>query len=132
MPAILLQKAHDAKAQAYAPYSGFRVGAALRTRDGRCLTGCNVENAAYGSTMCAERVAIFKAVSEGYKPGDFTLLAIAASAEGFSPCGACRQVMAEFKIERVVFEWQGEAVVTTLDALLPYTFILGEKRGDRA
>jgi cytidine deaminase len=132
MPATLLKKAHEAKAEAYAPYSGFQVGAALRTHAGRYFTGCNVENAAYGSSMCAERVAIFKAVSEGYGPGDFTHLAVAANAEGFSPCGACRQVMAEFGVREVIFEWHGQPVVAPLETLLPHAFTLTQNNGDQA
>jgi cytidine deaminase len=86
----LIEQAHQAKENAYSPYSGFKVGATILTKDGKTIDGCNVENAAYGSTMCAERTAIFKAVSMGYKPGDFKAIAIAASGKNFSPCGSCR------------------------------------------
>lgn len=121
----LLADAHKAKENAYCRYSGFQVGAAILAKDGTVITGCNVENASYGLTMCAERTAIFKAVSMGYKPGDFEAIAIAASGDDFSPCGACRQVINEFGDDMVViFEFGGETVVTTLAALLPYNFKL--------
>jgi hypothetical protein len=83
-----LTEARHAKELAYSPYSGFQVGAALLAKDGEMFTGCNVENASYGLTMCAERTGIFKAVSQGYKPGDFKAIAIAASAPDFEPLGA--------------------------------------------
>lgn len=121
----LLAEAHTAKKNAYSKYSNFQVGAALRAKDSTLITGCNVENASYGLTMCAERTAVFKAVSMGYKPGDFEAIAIAASADNFSPCGACRQVLNEFGNEmKVIFEFGGEVVVTTVADLLPYTFKL--------
>lgn len=121
----LLHDAHKAKENAYCRYSGFQVGAALLAKDGTVITGCNVENASYGLTMCAERSAIFKAVSMGYKPGDFEAIAIAASGPNFSPCGACREVINEFGDDMaVIFEFGGETVVTTLAALLPYNFKL--------
>lgn len=123
----LLATAHKAKESAHSPYSGFQVGAALLANDGTTITGCNVENASYGLTMCAERTAIFKAVSEGYKPGDFKAIAIAASGDDFSPCGACRQVINEFGDGMViVFEFGGKVVITSLVALLPYNFKLPE------
>ena len=91
----LVRKAVEARDSAYAPYSRFRVGAAVLGEDGRIFTGGNVENASYGLTVCAERVAVFKAVSEGTR--NFTAIAVAAEGEGpVSPCGACRQVLAEF------------------------------------
>ena len=96
----LIQSAIQARENAYAPYSGFCVGAALRTDNGMTFTGCNVENASYGATICAERVAISKAVSEGYT--QFTSIAIVGGARDeapsayASPCGICRQVLAEF------------------------------------
>ncbi|MDE5771620.1 MAG: cytidine deaminase [Ruminococcus sp.] len=85
--------------KAYAPYSNFKVGAVLLTRDGQIFTGCNIENASYSMTMCAERIAVFKAVSSGFK--DFKAIAVAGSSDGdFSkpciPCGACLQVLSEF------------------------------------
>lgn len=92
----LCKLAADARCNSYAPYSSFKVGAALLCSDGKVYTGCNVENAAYGETVCAERVAIFKAVSEGQR--DFTAIAIAGGDLecGATPCGSCRQVLAEF------------------------------------
>lgn len=121
----LLADAHKAKENAYCRYSGFQVGAAILAKDGTVIIGCNVENASYGLTMCAERSAIFKAVSMGYKPGDFEAIAIAASGPDFSPCGACREVINEFGDDMaVIFEFGGETVVTTLAALLPYNFKL--------
>lgn len=121
----LLATAHFAKETAYSNYSGFKVGSALLTKGGKVISGCNVENASYGLTMCAERTAIFKAVSEGHKPGDFEAIAIAASADDFSPCGACRQVINEFGDEiTVIFEFGGKIVMTKLKDILPYNFKL--------
>lgn len=121
----LLNLAHEAKESAYTPYSKFYVGAALLAKNGKIITGCNVENASYGLTMCAERTALFKAVSEGYKPGDFEAIAVASSGEDFSPCGACRQVINEFGEDIVViFEFGGEVVAKPLKELLPYNFKL--------
>lgn len=121
----LLAEAHKAKENAYCCYSNFQVGAAILAKDGSIISGCNVENASYGLTMCAERTAVCKAVSEGYKPGDFEAIAIAASADDFSPCGACRQVINEFGDDMVViFEFGGETVITTLYDILPYNFKL--------
>lgn len=96
----LIRKALEVRQKAYAPYSDFMVGAALLCKDGRIFTGCNIENASYGATNCAERTAFFKAVSEGYR--EFTAIAIAGgrkeaqSLEYCAPCGICRQVMSEF------------------------------------
>lgn len=121
----LLNVAHEARRNAYSKYSGFQVGAALLAHDGTVITGCNVENASYGLSMCAERTAIFKAVSMGYKPGDFSAIAVAASADGFSPCGACRQVLAEFGQNiRVIFEYNQKPVTMTVKELLPFQFKL--------
>lgn len=93
----LLDSAKDAARRAWCPYSRFSVGAAILMADGRTVSGCNVENASYGLTNCAERTAIFTAVAMGYRKGDFKALAIYAPGESpTSPCGACRQVMAEF------------------------------------
>ena len=92
---LLAEKAIEAKEHAYVPYSHFRVGAALLTADGKIYTGCNIENAAYTPTNCAERTAFFKAVSEGER--DFTAIAISGDADDYLyPCGVCRQVMMEF------------------------------------
>jgi len=91
----LVARAEEARSQAYAPYSGYRVGAALLAADGTIVTGCNVENGSYGLTICAERTAVCRAVAEGRR--EFLALAIAASGERTPyPCGACRQVLAEF------------------------------------
>lgn len=123
--AELLRRANLAKENAYSPYSGFKVGATILTKDGKTIDGCNVENAVYGSTMCAERTAIYKAVSMGYKPGDFEAIAIASSGDNFSPCGSCRQVINEFGEDiDLIFEWDGDLVVDSLKDILPYNFIL--------
>jgi cytidine deaminase len=95
----LIKIALEARQLAYAPYSNYQVGAGLVTPSGRFFTGCNVESAAYPTSMCAERVAIFKAVSEGEH--EFVALAVVTS-NGGTPCGACRQVMAEFGLDTVV------------------------------
>ncbi len=118
----LIDLANEARRRAYAPYSNYQVGAALRTRSGRILTGCNVENAAYPTSMCAERVAIFKAVSEGEM--EFDVMAV-VTPNGGSPCGGCRQVMAEFGLDMVVLIADGEGHLvqeTTVAGLLPGAF----------
>ncbi len=124
----LLQDARDARALAYAPYSRFRVGAVVATRDGRRFRGCNVENAAYGLCNCAERTALFSAIAAGYRPGDFTGLAVVADTPGpVSPCGACRQVMAELcdQAMPVLLGHLGDRVQhTTVAELLPGSFSL--------
>ena len=117
----LLQKARDMKRFAYVPYSHYWVGAALRSKDGRVFTGCNVENAAFGNTMCAERTALFKAVSEGARK--FTAIAIAAEGSAPFPCGACRQSLYEFTPElRVLVTWDGNVREAKLSELLPEGF----------
>ena len=116
----LLAEADDAAAHAYAPYSEFRVGAAVRTRDGQVFTGVNVENAAYPLGLCAEKAAISTAVTAGYGPGDLEAIAITAS-----PCGGCRQWLAEFRIDTVTYRRAGGDVATaTPTELLPDTFVL--------
>ena len=108
---------------AYVPYSHFPVGAALEGEDGRVFTGCNVENAAYGPSNCAERTAVFKAVSEGCRT--FRRIAITADTEKFCPpCGVCRQVLQEFapEIEVLLMNSKGEIKKLTLPELLPYSF----------
>lgn len=118
----------SAREKSYSPYSGFRVGAALLCRDGKIYTGANIENAAYTPTVCAERVAFFKAVNDGER--DFVAIAVAGGAESgvpkgfFPPCGVCRQVMAEFCNEdfRIVMAAEGKAQVYTLGELLPANF----------
>jgi len=119
----LLAAAQEASRRAYAPHSRFPVGAALLTADGQVFTGCNVENASYGLTICAERVAVAKAVSEGYK--DFQALAVwAATEEPVSPCGACRQVLAEFapEMEVIMGGAGGRYRVAQVRELLPGAF----------
>lgn len=118
----LLREARRVRAFAYAPYSKFPVGAAVRGASGRIYGGCNVENAAFSVTNCAERTAIFQAVSAGETA--FTALAVVAEGAGpVSPCGACRQVMAEFHIPRVLMaNLAGETQEMTLGALLPAAF----------
>ena len=90
-PEELMELAREACKNAHAPYSGYRVGAALLTRSGKVYTGCNVESSSYGLTVCAERVALFKAVSEGER--EFEALAVTVESGGTTPCGACRQVL---------------------------------------
>ena len=119
----LCQKAVQMQHFSYVPYSHFPVGAALECSDGTVFTGCNVENAAYGSTICAERTAIVKAVSEGHR--DFVRIAIAGNSEDFCvPCGSCRQVMMEFapEMEVICLNAAGESKSFALRELLPYGF----------
>jgi len=118
----LINLAKEARLRAYAPYSNYQVGAALRTSSGRIFTGCNVENAAYPTSMCAERIAIYKAISEGEK--EFDVIAVVTS-NGGMPCGGCRQVMAEFGLDTVVLvaDVEGRLVQeTTVSGLLPGAF----------
>ena len=109
--------------RAYVPYSHFPVGAALLCKDGTVFTGCNIENAAYGATVCAERTAIFKAVSEGHREFD-TLVIAGRSVDFCVPCGTCRQVMMEFAPELTVIclNRRGESRKFALRELLPYGF----------
>ena len=118
----LVDLANTARERAYVPYSNYAVGSSLRTKSGRIFTGVNVENAAYPQTMCAERVAMFKAVSEGEK--EFEVITVVTD-NGGSPCGGCRQVMAEFGLDTIVIlaDGQGKIVVeTTVNDLLPGAF----------
>ena len=117
----LIAKAMEAREKAHAPYSHFAVGAALLCKSGRVYTGCNVENASYGLSVCAERVAVFKAVSEGER--DFEALAVVTE-KGVTPCGACRQVLMEFgeNIQVIVADGVGEYRVFGLQELLPEAF----------
>jgi cytidine deaminase len=126
----LVELAIEARRRAYAPYSNYAVGAALRTKSGRIFTGCNIENAAYPTGMCAERVAVFKAVSEGER--EFEVIAVATS-NGGSPCGGCRQVLAEFGLDTFVLiaDSQGRLVQeTTVAGLLPGAFTPDHLRGN--
>lgn len=125
----LIRQAFQARTFAYTPYSHFRVGAALLTRNGKVYTGCNIENAGYTPTNCAERTALFKAVSEGER--HFTAIAIVGSMEGevnrlvTGPCGVCRQALYEFtgpELTVIMARTEEDYIVTTLGALLPYGF----------
>ena len=125
----LIRQAMEARKMSYSPYSGFQVGAALLCEDGTVFTGCNVENAAYGPSNCAERTAFFKAVSGGRR--DFVRIAIVGGHEGESvaptPCGVCRQVMSEFckhSFEVIMAVSESEYEVMTLEELLPRGFML--------
>lgn len=118
----LISLANEARQRAYVPYSKYPVGSALRTKTGRIYTGINVENAAYPQTMCAERIAIFKAVSEGET--EFDAIAVVTN-NGGSPCGGCRQVMAEFGLDTIVLLADGNGNLKkemTVAELLPEAF----------
>lgn len=125
----LIEQAVEARSLAYAPYSHFQVGAALLTKQGKVYKGCNIENAAYTPSNCAERTAIFKAVSEGER--EFAAIAIVGSMEGESntlptgPCGVCRQVMAEFcslDMPVIIAKSPADYITMTLGELLPLSF----------
>ena len=124
----LIQVALDAREKAYVPYSGFRVGAALLAKSGEVYTGCNIENAAYSPTNCAERTALFKAVSEGER--EFAAIAVAGSAEGAEadycyPCGVCRQMLKEFVADDfvvIIAKTATDYRVHRFDEILPYSF----------
>lgn len=119
----LISVAAASRQRAYAPYSGFKVGAAILTKEGRYYTGCNIENASYSLTCCAERVALFKAVSNGERY--FEAIAVTAGTDDYcAPCGACRQALAEFSLKIKVFmaNKSGEYRVKTIDELLPEAF----------
>jgi len=118
----LIELANEVRRAAYVPYSKYRVGAALRTGSGRVYTGVNIENAAYPQTICAERVAVFKAVSDGER--QLEVIAVATD-NGGSPCGACRQVLAEFGLDTIVLIANGKGVLVkemTVKDLLPEAF----------
>lgn len=123
----LIQKminfAKEASEKAYSPYSGYKVGASIITKNGKIFTGCNIENASFGATICAERVAIFKAVSEGEK--EFEILAVYVNDKNNipSPCGICRQVMMEFSPNlKIILSNGDEYKIYKLEELLPYPF----------
>ncbi len=121
---LLLEKAKEARENAYAPYSQFKVGAALLTDEGKIVTGCNIENASYGLTNCAERTAIFKLVSEG-KTGIRMIAVMADTPRPVPPCGMCRQVMAEFcppDTKVILGNLKGESKETSVGELLPFSF----------
>lgn len=127
--AALVEKALAARENAYAPYSRYRVGAALVTAGGRVFTGCNVENASYGLTVCAERVAVFAAVAAGER--EFAALAVAAGGTAYArPCGACLQVLHEFApgLRLLLADGQGRFEVKTVAELLPGAFTLPPER----
>ena len=119
----LLAAALDARQYAHAPYSNFKVGAALEDSNGRIHTGCNVENSTYGLTLCAERVAVFKAISEGVR--EFRRIAVAADTETLTPpCGACRQILWEFcgDIEVTLVNPRGASETLRMKDLFPRAF----------
>ncbi len=124
----LVKVAFDAMQKAYAPYSGYKVGAALLSKSGAVYTGCNIENASYSPTNCAERTAFFKAISEGER--EFSKIAIVGGKDGvvtdmFMPCGVCRQVMAEFcdsDFRIIVARSEDDFTVFPLSELLPFGF----------
>src|SRR5690625_185486 len=126
MSITLINQAKQALDNAYVPYSNFRVGAAVKMKSGNIYTGCNIENASFSLTCCAERTAIFKAVSEG--ESDFIEIAIIANTDGpVSPCGACRQVIAEFFTEETTIyltNLHGKQHTTTMEGILPFHFKL--------
>ncbi|MGH9459278.1 MAG: cytidine deaminase [Thermoanaerobaculia bacterium] len=124
----LIEAAREARGRAIAPYSNYRVGAALRTRDGEIVQGCNIENATYGLTVCAERVALLTALAAGRR--DFESLAVVSqSPEPATPCGPCRQLLWEYcgDIEVVTANLEGETCTYRLAELLPHPFTLPEE-----
>jgi cytidine deaminase len=121
----LIKTAKQTREKAYAPYSGFKVGAALLTADGRVFTGCNVENSSYGDAICAEKVAVIKAMAEG--ACDFSrLIVVTDSDEPASPCGSCRQILFEFNPDLLVVmaNLQGKKLEMKVGDLLPHAFSL--------
>ena len=122
----LIEKAIEGRKNAYVPYSNFMVGAAVLLKDGTIITGCNVENASYGLSMCAERNTLFKMVSMGYRKEETVAMAVVGDTEDpISPCGACRQVMVELlnpNTKIYLANLQGKVKEMTLEELLPYSF----------
>ena len=118
----LIKAAKKAQAFSYSPYSGFKVGAALLCKSGKVYTGCNIENASFSATVCAERTALFKAVSEGER--EFSAMAIVGNTDLCFPCGVCRQAMSEFcgKNFKIYLEENGKPVTYALGELLPGRF----------
>lgn len=119
----LVKRAQEARKHSYSPFSRFRVGAALLTKDGKVITGCNIESSSFSLTICAERTAVFKAISEGHRR--FAAIAIATDEAGYtSPCGACRQVLMDLAgdIDFVMSKHNGEYTVKKLSNLLPFPF----------
>ncbi|MGR3741748.1 cytidine deaminase [Companilactobacillus sp. DQM5] len=122
---LMYEEAKKAFDKAYVPYSKFHVGAVVKTKDGKFYSGCNIENASYGLTNCAERTAIFKAVSDGYREFE-SILVIGDTKDGCKPCGACRQVMAEFmKKDATVYLTNIKDAFEkyTMEQILPYSFL---------
>ncbi len=118
---FLLDRAKEARKQAYAPYSQFKVGAALLTREKEVFTGCNIENSSYSATICAERVCVFNAVSQGFK--EFTALAIYVGSKIAAPCGECLQVLFEFNGNiLIIMGGEGKYLEKPLSQLLPCPF----------
>lgn len=121
---LLIEKAIEAKEKAYAPYSNFKVGAALITEDNKLYTGCNIENSSYGATNCAERTAIFKAVSEGHCK--IKMMAVVGNEKDYAyPCGICRQVIGEFAtkdFQIIIIKNREEYIIKTLDDIMPLAF----------
>ena len=120
---LLVKTAYEATKMSYTPYSHFNVGAALLTKGGKIYMGCNIENAAYGATNCAERTAFFKAISEGEK--EFAAIAVVSSSKDYTyPCGICRQVIAEFCDEdmEIILAKDMDYKVFKLSEMLPYSF----------
>jgi len=120
---FLIDLGNEARRRAYVPYSNYRVGSALRTKTGKVYTGVNIENAAYPTTMCAERVAIFKAVSDGEL--EFEVISVVTD-NGGSPCGSCRQVLSEFGLDTIILMADGNGKLvkeTTVGEMLPEAFL---------
>lgn len=122
----LLEEAKASMELAYVPYSQFRVGAALLHESGHIYRGCNIENAAYGPTNCAERTALFSAIAQGAKPGSFTAIAVIGDTTGpITPCGVCRQVLVELcapQMQVIMSNLKGDCKVMTVAELLPGAF----------
>ena len=121
--AILIDAAWQAREHAYAPYSGFRVGAAVQCADGSIYGGCNIENVSYGLTNCAERTAMFQAIANGEKILR-RMVICADTEEPIAPCGACRQVMVELapQMDVLLINKEGKQIFTTVESLMPYSF----------
>lgn len=128
----VVEAAFAARTRAYAPYSHFQVGAALLDATGHIHDGCNVENAAYGPTNCAERTALFRAIADGLQPHSFQALAVVGDTEQpITPCGVCRQVIAELcapQMPIIMLNLHGDWAMTTIEQLLPGAFSLNKER----
>ena len=129
---LLVKKAYEGRANAYTPYSNFKVGAAVLTEDDTIYTGCNIENASYGATNCAERTAIFKGVHEGNR--EIQAIAVVGDIKAYTyPCGICRQVIAEFakdeKIPVIIIKNENDYIVKTFEEILPGVFSKKDLKG---